>query len=81
MVEEAPTYVVKSIPRADFSNVKIGKPAHGLTNNFEPLLSGVREGSLPETKIKELLSTLGITMKDNSLEYRENGLVRFIITN
>ena len=80
MVEEAPTYVVKSIPHADFSNVKIGRPAYGLTNNLEPLISGVREGNLPETRIQELLSNLGITMKDNTLESRENGLVRFITT-
>ena len=81
MVEEAPSYVIKSIPCADFSNIKIGQPAYGLTNNLEPLISGVREGSLPETRIQELLSNLGITMKDNTLESRENGLVRFFTTN
>lgn len=76
VVEEAPSYIVKSLPPADLNKIGVGTPEYGGINTLEPLLAGIREGSLPDTKIQDILTTLGLTVNGSELECG-NGTVSF----
>jgi len=67
VVEESPDYIIKSSPAPNLESVGVGEAMFGNINNLDPLLANMRDGSVPSTSIRQLLSELGIDVKSEDL--------------